>query len=178
MDFKEAVVAETEGEAEAEAEETEAEGEEAELEEEGEEEAEEAKETEAAREEETEAAAESEGAEAAEDSDACGRIVKFEEKPNQHNHVIEVLQDKVTQLSTYFEHLGGEVSALRSAASGIQTPSEEFSALKTQIGQDMNDPVVKQLSTDLKELRKEFLIQKAESAAMLRTVNPSPPFRC
>jgi predicted RNase H-like nuclease (RuvC/YqgF family) len=105
-----------------------------------------------------------------EDSDARGRIAKFKEKPNQHNHVIEVLQDKVIQLSTYFRHLGGEVSALRSAAAGIQTLCEEFSALKTQIGQDMNDPVVKQLSTDLNELRKELLIQKAEIAAMLRTV--------
>jgi hypothetical protein len=35
---------------------------------------------------------------------------KVEEKANQHNHVIEVLQDKVTRLSTYFGHLGGEVS--------------------------------------------------------------------
>jgi hypothetical protein len=34
----------------------------------------------------------------------------------------------------------------------------------------MNDPVVKQLSTDLKEFRKEFLIQQAAIAAMSRTV--------
>jgi hypothetical protein len=31
-----------------------------------------------------------------------------------------ILQDKVTQLSTDFAHLGGEVSTLGSAASGIQ----------------------------------------------------------
>jgi hypothetical protein len=41
-----------------------------------------------------------------------------------------VFQDKVIQLSTDFGHLEREVSALRSAAAGIQTPSEEFSALK------------------------------------------------
>jgi hypothetical protein len=42
----------------------------------------------------------------------------------------------------------------------------------------MKDPVVEQLSTDLNELQKEFLIQKAEIAAMSRSVTPSPPFRC
>jgi hypothetical protein len=43
------------------------------------------------------------------------------------------LQDKVTQLSTDFDRLVGEVSALRSTAAGIQTLSEQVSALKTQI---------------------------------------------
>jgi uncharacterized coiled-coil protein SlyX len=69
-----------------------------------------------------------------EDSDARGRIAALEEKSNQHSHVIAMLEDKVTQLSTEFGRLVGEVSALRSAAAGIQTLSEEFSALKTAVG--------------------------------------------
>jgi hypothetical protein len=48
---------------------------------------------------------------------------------------LRFLEDKVTELSTDFGHLVGEVSALRSASAGVQTLSEEVSALKTQIGQ-------------------------------------------
>jgi chromosome segregation ATPase len=59
---------------------------------------------------------------------------------------LTVLRNKVTQLSTDFGRLVSEVSALRSAAAGIQTLSEEVSALKTQIAQKLNDPVVEQLS--------------------------------
>jgi hypothetical protein len=80
-----------------------------------------------------------------EDADGCGRIAALEEKANQHSHVIAILQHKVTQLSTDFGRFGGEVSALRSASSGIQTLSEEVSALKRQIGENLNDPVVAQL---------------------------------
>jgi hypothetical protein len=43
------------------------------------------------------------------------------------------LQNKVTQLSTDFGRFVDEVSALRSASAGIQTLSEEVSALKAQI---------------------------------------------
>jgi hypothetical protein len=50
-----------------------------------------------------------------EDADARGRIAAREEKANQHSHLIAILQDKVTQLSTAFGRLLGEVSALRSA---------------------------------------------------------------
>jgi hypothetical protein len=57
----------------------------------------------------------------AEDANARGRIAALEEKSNQHDHDIEVLQHEVTQLSTDFGRLVGEVSALRSAAAGIQT---------------------------------------------------------
>jgi hypothetical protein len=70
------------------------------------------------------------------------------------------LEDKVTELSTDFGRLVGEVSALRSASAGIETLSEEVSALKTQIRQKPNDPVVEQLSTEFIELRKEVLILK------------------
>jgi hypothetical protein len=59
-----------------------------------------------------------------------------------------ILQDKVTQLSTDFVRLGGEVAALRSATARIQTLLEQIPALKAQIGQKLNDPVVEQLSTD------------------------------
>jgi hypothetical protein len=44
-----------------------------------------------------------------------------------------MLPHKVAQLSTEFGFLIEEVSALRSAAAGIQTLSEEISALKMQI---------------------------------------------
>jgi hypothetical protein len=50
-----------------------------------------------------------------EDVDARGRIAVLEEKANEHSHVISVLCDKVTRLSTDFERLVGEVSALGSA---------------------------------------------------------------
>jgi hypothetical protein len=50
-----------------------------------------------------------------EDLDGRGRIVTLEEMANQHLHVIVMLQDKVTQLSTDFGRFVGEVSALRSA---------------------------------------------------------------
>jgi hypothetical protein len=43
-----------------------------------------------------------------------------------------ILQNKVTQLSTDFGRLVGEVSSLRSASAGIQTLSEEVSSQKTQ----------------------------------------------
>jgi regulator of protease activity HflC (stomatin/prohibitin superfamily) len=107
MDFKEAEAeAAAVGDTEAEAQEAEAQDAEAQEAEAQEAEAQEA-EAEAEEAEETEAApAESEEAE---DSDARGRITTFEEKPNQHNHVIEVFQDKVIQLSTYFGHLEREV---------------------------------------------------------------------
>jgi hypothetical protein len=88
----------------------------------------------------------------AEDADGRGQMAILEEKSNQHSHVIAILQNKVTQLSTDFWRLVGEVSALRSASAGIQTLSEEVSALKTQIAQKLNDPVVEQLSTDFNEL--------------------------
>jgi hypothetical protein len=68
-----------------------------------------------------------------EDAHSRGRIAALEEKTNQHSHFIAMLQDKVTQLSTDFGRLVGEVSALRSASTGIQTLSKEVSALKTQI---------------------------------------------
>jgi hypothetical protein len=101
-----------------------------------------------------------------EDGDARGRIAALEENANQHSHVIVMLQDKVTQLSTDFGRLVGEVSALRSVSAGIQTLSKEGSALQTQIGQKLNGPVVEQLSTDFSELRKEVLIMKSQIAAM------------
>jgi hypothetical protein len=65
------------------------------------------------------------------DADARGRLVALKEKSNQPSHVIAILQGKVTQLSTDFGRLVGEVSSLRSAAAGIQKVSEEVSALKT-----------------------------------------------
>jgi uncharacterized protein YdcH (DUF465 family) len=105
-----------------------------------------------------------------EDADSRGRIAALEEKSNQHSHVIAILQDKVTQLSTDFGRLVGEVSALRSASAGIQTLLEKVSALKTQIEQKVNDPVVEQLSTDFSELRQELLTLKAQIAAMSFTV--------
>jgi FtsZ-binding cell division protein ZapB len=108
-----------------------------------------------------------------EDADAREQIAALEEKANQHTHVIAILQFEVRQLSTDFGRLVGEVSALRSAAAGIQTLSEEVFAQKRPIAQKLNDPVVEQPSTNLSELRKEVLTQKAQIAAMSLTVNPS-----
>jgi hypothetical protein len=54
-----------------------------------------------------------------ENADPRGRIAALEETSNQHSHVIAILQNKVTQLSTDFGRLEGEVSALRSASAGI-----------------------------------------------------------
>jgi outer membrane murein-binding lipoprotein Lpp len=110
----------------------------------------------------------------AEHFDARERIAALEEQTNQHSHAIETLESKVTQLSTDFGRLISEVSALRSAAAGIQTLSESVSVLKTQIPQKLNDPVVEQLSTDFSELRKEVSILKAQIAAMSLTVTSSP----
>jgi hypothetical protein len=45
----------------------------------------------------------------AEDEDSCGRIAAVEEKANQHSHIIAMLQNEVTQLSTDFGRLVGEV---------------------------------------------------------------------
>jgi hypothetical protein len=60
-----------------------------------------------------------------EDANARGRIAVLKEKSNQHDHDIAILEDKVTQLSTDFGRLVGEVSALRSAAmSPTVTPSQ------------------------------------------------------
>jgi hypothetical protein len=78
----------------------------------------------------------------AEDPDARERIA------GQPDHVIAILQDKVTQLSTDFGCHVGEVSALHSASARIQTLLEEVSALKTQNAQKLNDLVVEQLSTN------------------------------
>jgi hypothetical protein len=51
-----------------------------------------------------------------EDANARGRIATLEEKANQHDRDIAILQTEVRQLSTDFERLVGEVSALRCAA--------------------------------------------------------------
>jgi uncharacterized protein YdcH (DUF465 family) len=79
----------------------------------------------------------------------------------------------VKKLSTDFGRLVGEISALRSASARIQTFSEEVSALKTQITQKLNDPVVEQLSMELSEVRKQVLTLKIKIAPMSRTVTPS-----
>jgi hypothetical protein len=74
-----------------------------------------------------------------EDANARGRIAALKEKTNQHSHVIAILEDKVTQLSTDLRPFVGEVSSLRSAAAGIQTLSEEVSVLNTQIVKQLNN---------------------------------------
>jgi major membrane immunogen (membrane-anchored lipoprotein) len=109
----------------------------------------------------------------AEDADARGRISVFEEKPNQHFHVIAISQSKITQLSTDFGRLVGKVSALRSDLAGDETLSEEISPLEAQIGQNLKDSVAESLSTDVTELRKEVLTHKVQIAAMLRIVTLS-----
>jgi hypothetical protein len=66
------------------------------------------------------------------DADSRGRIAALEERAEQHDRDIAVLQDKFKRLSTDFGRLAGEVSALRSAAAGTQSLSGGGSALQTQ----------------------------------------------
>jgi hypothetical protein len=54
-----------------------------------------------------------------EDPEGGGRIAARERKTNQHGDVIVIVLEKVKKLSTDFERLVGEVSALRSAAARI-----------------------------------------------------------
>jgi hypothetical protein len=65
----------------------------------------------------------------------------FKKTANEHDHVLEVRQDKVTELTTDFARLGMEVSALRSVATGMQKLSEEISVLKAQITEIVSDSV-------------------------------------
>jgi hypothetical protein len=111
------------------------------------------------------------------EAETRGRIAALQETANQHSHVIAILQNKVTQLSTDFGRLISEVSSLRSVSAGIQTLSEEVSSLKTQLAQKLNDPVVEQLSTEFIELQKEVLTLKAQIATMSLTVTSSPSVR-
>jgi hypothetical protein len=104
-----------------------------------------------------------------ETQDARTRITELEEKIARNDDETAILQNQLIQLSTDFERLVGEVST------GIQTLSEEVSALKTQIGQKVNDPVVEQLSTEFNELRKEVLTLKTQIEAMSLTVTPTTP---
>jgi predicted nucleic acid-binding Zn-ribbon protein len=99
-------------------------------------------------------------------ADARGRIAVLKEKANQHSHVIAILEDEVTQLSTDFGRLVGEVSALRSAAAGIRPLLEEVSALKPEIAQKLKDPVLEQLSTEFNEVRNEVSALKTRIAAI------------
>jgi hypothetical protein len=48
----------------------------------------------------------------AKDADTRGQMAALEGKTKQHSHVISMLQNEVTQLSTDFGHLVSEVSAL------------------------------------------------------------------
>jgi hypothetical protein len=67
-----------------------------------------------------------------------------------------------------------EVSALGSAAVGIQALSAQVFALKTEIGQNLNlnlnDRVLEQFSRYFSELRKEVSTVRVEIAAMSPTV--------
>jgi hypothetical protein len=70
------------------------------------------------------------------DAGTRGQIVALEEKAHSTSlrcFDVVMFPNKVTPLSTDFVRPVDEVSALRSAAAGIQTLSEEFSALKTRI---------------------------------------------
>jgi hypothetical protein len=80
----------------------------------------------------------------AEDADPRRRIAALEESANQYDHVIVILHDNVTQLSTDFLHLVREISALRSAAAPIQTLANRISALERQIAQKPSHAVVEE----------------------------------
>jgi FtsZ-binding cell division protein ZapB len=99
-----------------------------------------------------------------------GRIAAIEEKVNQHDHDIAILQSEVRRISTNFERLVGEVSSLRSSA--IPTLSEELTNLKTRIAQKQrqSDTVVETLLTDLQELRAEVSTLKPQIRTMSRNI--------
>jgi hypothetical protein len=82
-------------------------------------------------------------------TDTRRRIATLEEKAEQHDRLLAVFQDEVTQLSTDFERLAMEISALRSISIGIPTFSEE---IPPQITKKLSDPVIKQISTEFKEV--------------------------
>jgi hypothetical protein len=94
----------------------------------------------------------------AEDVDAHGRIAALEEKADQHDCAIAVLQSKLKQLSTDIGRLVGEVSTLRSAAMEMRTLSGDVSGLKEQIAAGLRERVVEQLSTKFDELREKVSI--------------------
>jgi hypothetical protein len=89
------------------------------------------------------------------DPDARGRIAGLEEKTDQHENTIAVLQDKLKQLSTDFQHLRSEVSTLRSVGAEMRTLSGEVCALKEEIAAGLRDRIAEQLSTKFDDLRKE-----------------------
>jgi hypothetical protein len=111
----------------------------------------------------------------AEDADTAGRMTAFEEKAEQHDGAISVLQSELRQLSTDFGRLAEEVSALQSASTGMQSLSGEVSTLKAQITAGLGNPVSQQLSTELSELRREVSIMKAQVDGLLPTATPSVP---
>jgi hypothetical protein len=108
------------------------------------------------------------GVKESEEPNARGRIAALQEKANEHDHVIAVLQDRVRQLTTNFERLAMEVSALRSVAMGMQELSEGISALKTQITELAGDSVVQQFATEFSQLWREVSALKGQI-----TVRPS-----
>jgi predicted RNase H-like nuclease (RuvC/YqgF family) len=105
-----------------------------------------------------------------EDPEARARIAALEEKAEQHDHVIVILQDELTQHSTSFERLVEEISTLRSATTAMQTLSGKFLTLKRQVAQKMKDSVVEQLSTDFNELQREVFTLKDQITAMPLTI--------
>jgi hypothetical protein len=104
--------------------------------------------------------------EKSEDADARGRIAALEEKANQQNRAIVVLQDKLKQLSTDFGRLTGEVSTLRSVAAEVRTLSDEFSGLKEQIAAGLREGFAEQLSTKFDDVRREVSALKALIAGL------------
>jgi hypothetical protein len=65
-----------------------------------------------------------------EDSDALERIAMLEGKANQHNHTIAMLKSEIKGFLQILNVFVAEVSALRSAAVGMRTISDDVSVLK------------------------------------------------
>jgi hypothetical protein len=102
-----------------------------------------------------------------EDADARGRIAVLEEESNQHSHDIAMLQDKVTQLSTDFERLVGEVSVLRSTAVIIDELSEAFSPAEMERSQKKFEQEMEEFQANIMEMF-ESPSTAARSPAALR----------
>jgi hypothetical protein len=108
-----------------------------------------------------------------EDCNSRERIAIIEGKTEQHDHDIAILQSEFEQLSTNFDRLSIEVSALRSATARIEKLSGEISSLKTQLVKDVCDAVLQKFSIELSELRKEVSALQMQTPVMRSTASPS-----
>jgi hypothetical protein len=107
----------------------------------------------------------------------CGRIAVLEEKADQHDCAIVVLQDKLKQLSSDF-WASLQVKSLNTlvcCSGNCGTFSSEVSALKEQIASGLHERAVEELSTKFDDLRKEVPTLKTQIAGLPSLATRSIP---